>query len=530
MPITSTGYRVGKQPIAQSFYVAEPAGIYITKVDLFFKAADENAPISIEIRPMVNGFPSGGMILPGSVKSLPGSTFTSGASVSDDASVATEFRLDEPLYLAGQRDYALVVIADSKDYEIYVAQINEFVVGSTEKRVNKQPTLGSLFYSQNGTTFTAAQNQDLTFRIHKANFKFNSGIVSLSNATLPKQLLENNPISVDSGSSTVTVFHPHHGMQIGQGVTLSGVDSAGVGGISAATLNKKYNITAVDYTGYTFTADSSATSNIRGGGNSIQATKNISYSTIFPNIQTLVPVGTEVALSGRTTRNKSYAEDADTSFQKTSDFRSLNILENTLLDNLQLVANDSAEINQIDPPGVKTKSLDFQLTLFGDSAVAPMVDLQRSSVALISNVIDKQASGATTGFNVPLNFVDETSKTGGSAASKHLTRIVNLAEEAVGLKIIIDANRPSSTDFQVFVRTGEADDIMPEKTFTLVPQETTVQSDDNPTVFRQYTFLHGGLGGDILAFKKYQVKIVFRSTNQAFTPTLRNLRVIALSV
>ena len=71
---------------------------------------------------------------------------------------------------------------------------------------------------------------------------------------------------------------------------------------------------------------------------------------------------------------------------------------------------------------------------------------------------------------------------------------------------------------------------MPEKTFTLVPQETTVQSDDNPTVFRQYTFLHGGLGGDILAFKKYQVKIVFRSTNQAFTPTLRNLRVIALSV
>ena len=35
MAVSTTGYRVGKQPLAQSFYVAEPSGIYITKVDLF---------------------------------------------------------------------------------------------------------------------------------------------------------------------------------------------------------------------------------------------------------------------------------------------------------------------------------------------------------------------------------------------------------------------------------------------------------------------------------------------------------------
>ena len=135
-----------------------------------------------------------------------------------------------------------VVTADSKDYEIYVAQINEFVVGSTEKRVNKQPTLGSLFYSQNGVTFTPAQNQDLTFRMHRAKFTNATATAKFTNAPIPLQLLENNPITTDSGSNVVTVFHPHHGMQVGQGVTLSGVDSLGVGGISAATLNKKYNI------------------------------------------------------------------------------------------------------------------------------------------------------------------------------------------------------------------------------------------------------------------------------------------------
>ena len=79
------------------------------------------------------------------------------------ALTATVFTFQEPIFLKGEEDYALVVTADSKDYEIYIAEINEFTFGSTEKRVNKQPTSGSLFYSQNGVTFSPAQNQDLAF-------------------------------------------------------------------------------------------------------------------------------------------------------------------------------------------------------------------------------------------------------------------------------------------------------------------------------------------------------------------------------
>ena len=52
-------------------------------------------------------------------------------------------------FLKGSEDYALVVIADSKDYEIYVAEIDQFQVGSSERRAAKQPDLGNLFYSQN---------------------------------------------------------------------------------------------------------------------------------------------------------------------------------------------------------------------------------------------------------------------------------------------------------------------------------------------------------------------------------------------
>ena len=318
-------------------------------------------------------------------------------------------------------------------------------------------------------------------------------------------------------------------MQVGQGVTFSGVESAGVGGISAETLNKKYNITSMDFTGYKFTADSSATSNIRGGGSRVQATKSINYSTIFPNIQTNIPVGTEIAAAIKTTTSKSYAELLDNSFQKSTDFESVPLLENSSFENLKIVANDSAEINQIGAVGVQVKSLEMQLNMFGDSNMAPMIDLQRSSVGLISNVIDKQDSASTDNFNVPLNFVNETAKFGGSSASKHLTREIILEEAAVGLKILIDANRPVSTDFQVYVRTCDIDKAIKEVDFVLVPQEAEIPADDNPNIFRQYTYLHGGLGGDVLDFKKYQVKIVLRSTNQAFSPVLDNLRVIALS-
>lgn len=526
MTITSTGYKIGKQPIAQSFFIDEPKGIYCTKLDLFLKTADTAAPIQVQIRPMINGVPSSNIIIPGSIKALPGSTFSGGASVSADATTATEFRFDEPVYLQGQTDFALVVIADSKDYEIFIAEINEFVVGSTEKRINKQPILGSLFYTQNGVTFTPAQNQDLTFRIHKAKFKYTSAKVRLSNASVPKRLLSNNPIKTSTGSTTVQVFHPNHGLQVGDPVIISGVDSAGVGGIFASTLNKRYNIVSRDYTGYTFTADSAADSDATAGGSLVKATKNIPYNTIYPHVNGIIPTGSRIEAKVKTITGKSFA-GTETAFQ-TSDFETIDINENNSTDILKLVAHDSAETQAL---GAGNKSLDMEIALSStDSDGLPMLDLQRCSVNLISNVIDKQASSVTDGFNVPLNFVDETSNIGGSASAKHLTKAITLEEEAVGLKVIITAFRPDTADFELYFRSCGEDESIRDQNYILVQQEAFIPSDDNQLLFRDYNYLIGGLGGNLDAFKKFQLKIVFRSTNQAKVPVISSLRTIALSV
>ena len=46
---------------------------------------------------------------------------------------------------------------------------------------------------------------------------------------------------------------------------------------------------------------------------------------------------------------------------------------------------------------------------------------------------------------------------------------------------------------------------------------------------RDYEYLIGGIGGDLVPFVSFLIKIVMRSTNVAVAPTFQSLRVIAMS-
>jgi len=522
MAVTSTGYQLNKQPIAQSFFIDEPNGIYVTKVDLFFATKDASLPVQIQLRPIVNGLPSDTEIIPGS------QVVVSASSINVDlvgpALTSTSFTFQEPIFLKGLEDYALVVTADSKDYQIYIAEINEFTYGSTERRVNKQPTSGSLFYSQNGVTFTAAQNQDLSFVLHKAKFKHTSAIISLKNAPLPLSLLTPNPITTAVSDATIRIFHLNHGLQIGDTVVISG--AVAVGGLSAANINGSRTITARDYTGYTVEAAANANKAVKGGGSVIKATKNILYSVIYPSAATIEPKGTTITASMKSTSARSFA-GTETAFQKTSAFNGIKLNQNNTATIMKLVANATSETSEL---GSGVKSLDMNINISTiDNNVAPMLDLQRTSATLISNVIDKQASSTTTGFNVPLVHAAEAGPNG-SHAARHITRVINLESDAVGLRILLEANIPNAADFQLYYRTATSDELLSDKSYALITAENTNPKDSNPLIFREYRYLVGGLGGDLPAFTKYQLKIVMQSVNQAVVPVFQSLRAIALSV
>ncbi len=523
MAVTSTGYQLNKQPIAQSFFIDEPNGIYATKVDLFFATADATLPVQIQLRPMVNGLPSDTDIIPGS------QVVVAASSVNIDTSgpelTATTFNFQEPIFLKGQEDYALVVTADSKDYQIYIAEINEFTFGSTEKRVNKQPVSGSLFYSQNGVTFSPAQNQDLTFVLHQAKFKHTSGVIRLKNAALPKSLLIDNPITTTASDATIRIFHLNHGLQVGDTVVISG--AVAVGGLTAGNINGSRTITARDYTGYTVEAGATATRASKGGGSVVQCTKNVLYSVIYPSAATIEPKGCTITAALKSTTARSFA-GTETAFQKSSNFGGIKLNQNNTARTLRLVANETSETSELGS-GVKSLEMNVNISTI-DSNVSPMLDLQRTSATLINNIIDKQAQTPTAGFNVPLVFNAETGSTPGSHAATHVTRVINLLTDAVGIRTLLEANIPNSCDFQLYFRTATSDELISDKSYTLVTPENTNPKDDNPNIFREYRYLIGGQGGDLPAFTKYQLKIVMQSTNQAQVPRFQSLRSIALSV
>jgi hypothetical protein len=507
-------------PLAQSFFVAEPTGYFATKFDFYFKtkAASEANPVWIQLRTMENGIPTGN-ILPGSTKFV----YPSEITVSDDASVATTFEFDEPVYLEPYKEYAVVMLANTTDYLVYISRVGDFILGTTDAKVTRQPFLGSLFKSQNASTWTPSQWEDLTFKMYGAQFTATTGIAKLNNVAVPSELLPADPFSVDSADATITVNQGSHGLTVGDDVVISGATT--FGGISAGSINGIRTITALDANGYTFEADSASTSADIGGGSAVLANKNIPMDVMIPNITTLLLDNTNISATGEFTTGQSLA-GIETAYQKESAV-DIPINREIVFSTPKLIANASNETNNM--AGAKSLTLNITMSTNNDF-ISPVIDMQRATAIAISNRIDKQSASPASGFNVPLNYVAETTATGGTHASKHITKAITLADDAVGLKVLVSANRPSVASFDVYYRVSNGTTLLTDTDWALASIENNMPSDENPEVFRSYEYLIGGQGGSLPAFNQFQIKVVFKSTNSSKVPIIRDLRAIALGV
>ena len=190
----------GRDPLCQSFSVNE-TGAFLTSFDVYFASKDPNAKLTVQLRTMELGTPT-----PYLVQDFCELVVSpDDINVSNDASVPTTFRFQSPVYLPPDEEFALVFISSSTDkYSMWCATMGEKSVKTTQLPdvqnvvVSKQYLGGSLFKSQNGTIWTASQNQDLAFKLRKASF-VGDGTVRLYNSpiepgNLNTQELINNPI------------------------------------------------------------------------------------------------------------------------------------------------------------------------------------------------------------------------------------------------------------------------------------------------------------------------------------------------
>jgi hypothetical protein len=271
-----TGYR---DPLAQSFMVDDKTGVYLTKVGLFFRTKAKTEPVTIQIREIgAEGSPNKKIINGSEVELTPDKV-----KISEDASEETIFEFDYPIFLEGEKEYAIIIISTVDEYNIWISRFGEFDVATLSNERNRvlvstQNTLGSLFKSQNASTWEPSSYEDLTFKLYRAEFG-SSGFFEIYNSTLPENLesLSKDPIIVESNkvrvslSGTITNSDLEFGNTIVQSqvgfATAIGNLVGYAGSISELTINQS----GIGYTGSSYTYNSVSLRSVTGSGSNATA-------------------------------------------------------------------------------------------------------------------------------------------------------------------------------------------------------------------------------------------------------------------
>jgi hypothetical protein len=287
-------------PIAQSFFVDSAGGIFISSIDLYFQSKDDATPVVVDIRTMENGTLTE-TIVPYSITSVAAAD----VKVSSDASVATRFTFPSLVYLNQNSFYAFVVRSDSKKYNIWVSRLSENDV-QTSLFIDKQPYTGSLFKSQNMSTWTEDQFEDVKFTINRARFNINATYTcKLNNSPVPAITLNSDALKFTSSSALVQVYQPNHGMNSIQNyVTISNVASEAPNTIlnTAITSGSQLgNISLGNASAATWSTISGSAVSVSNPGYVMINNEIIKYSSISGNVITI----SERGVSGTTASSHS---------------------------------------------------------------------------------------------------------------------------------------------------------------------------------------------------------------------------------
>lgn len=231
-----TAYGNGKEtadPLAQSFMIIQEQlpsnvqGVYATSIDLFFASKDPTLGITLQIRNMDDTGSITDEIVPFSqVYILP-----SQVNTSLDSSVATNITFPAPVLLESGSSYAFVLIPDGSNpnYDVWTAVIggNDVITGNP---IYSFSTVGDMFLSSQGSTWTPYQNENVKFNLYIANFTALQGNANLTNDDLEFMNL----------AGTTGRF------QLGESVVFSNTVIAAA---NATIINASANVTVVSTTG-----------------------------------------------------------------------------------------------------------------------------------------------------------------------------------------------------------------------------------------------------------------------------------------
>lgn len=213
---TLTGYDVNFKlidPLAQSFSLPDkfPNGAMVTSVDLYFYMKNDTLPVSVAIVGMTNGYPNQEVYAECTLMS--DKLNASGSSL-----VPTTFKFPKLVYLEANKEYAIRVMSNSNKYRLWTSKMGEIDI-TTRAMITQQPSTGTLFKSQNSSTWSADQLSDMCFQLNVAEFDI-SQTGQVRALPMPRAIgLPANPFKCTANSTRVRVTHPNHSLMVGDYVT-----------------------------------------------------------------------------------------------------------------------------------------------------------------------------------------------------------------------------------------------------------------------------------------------------------------------
>lgn len=519
-----------RDPLAQTFFTPEVNtitngvaksnyGIYVSSIDLFFSEkpvlADLQMPITVEIVEVQNGIPTNSIIASSTVecKNVKVSTIPDATN----PNTITNFRFADPVYLKASTEYAIVVKSDSPDYNVFICELGGYILGSTPpRRVSQQPYLGSFYKSQNASTWTPIQNQDLMFRINKCVFTEGTGTVLFK----PKN--QQADINIDS-MLIHTVELNHKPTFTKYKFRSTNVNDAQDADFAYAPTNQLYAF----------------------GADLVTSTKSSARRRVIPS-------GNSASMSVGVELNSS---DFDVSPLVNIERLSMIALENYIND-----ASISNTDISITTGGIHANAANITVTISapdladGVQANAYVASLTTTNVASI--IVDEPGSGYITtptitfsepklydntgGVDATGAIAGETSSIGGNCKTRYVTKQITLDLDSGDLRVYVDANRPAGTNIHVYYKAMSASDPQnfSDKKWQLMNKVSDIFSKDQKEVIElEYrpnllknvlSYTENGtvypLGGK---FKYFAIKIVLTAGDPTVYPTVYNFRTIA---
>lgn len=506
-------------PFAQTFFVdakLSPDGIFVSAIDLCFKNKDDNEAVTLLLTSTSNGYPDIGKFYNGgAVTRFPiGVNTTTGIGTDvpsfSDPTTYTRFDFRDPVYLP-PGEHAFLLQTNSEQYELFVARMNENILG-TDRRVSKQPYSGSAFKSQNGSTWTPIQEEDVMFRLIRAKFRNSStGVVYFKSQ---KRFKANSNSNFDAFSVHVNDINFGKTETYYSVKTTSSANNTLDSTFADISTNRVYvpserkvvtNVANSMIVKVTLSSDSDFVSPIVDPTriNSTLITHYINDGGISNTITAIVDRGTGYSSGSPPTVTISAPTRAD-GVQATA------------------IANVTAS-GEVDAVYITTRGSGYYET--------PTITIAAPGSGALANA----------------TIIGETSRRGGNARVRYITRKVTLASgfDARDLQVYITANKQLGHDVQVYYKVLSADD--PDQNFDnkywtrmrLDSNELTYSQNDFD--FIEYKYVPSGAqntipalitytsnGGTFDTFRYFAIKICLFSNSTVSYPVLRDMRAIAL--